>query len=187
MSQTLLSGPSLSIINSLLFVTINWTFETPRFVFVAFKPIATPNKWINDSLFHIKGNTEWDNTVKDFKTNPVNIEKVSLQLNNVYYPQDGIVINYNENDYSIAYEHYIDCCRMFGAEPQLTPTEWRYLYPIFCFDCSSQNPDLKKGGIDIKVNVKLSVANPNLNVYALMFEDQLQQINVINGQMTNIN
>jgi hypothetical protein len=78
-------------------------------------------------------------------------------------------------------------CHNFGVVPQLTPHDWRHIYPIFCFDCSSQNEDLKNRGIAIRVNVKFnSSPQGNLRAYVLVLEDNFQNINVINGVMTNI-
>ena len=86
-----------------------------------------------------------------------------------------------------AYTEYENMCYNFGAIPQLDPHDWRNLYPIFCFDCSSQNDDLKKGGITLSVNTRFSTnPNGNLRVFAMLLEDNFSEINIINSVMTNI-
>lgn len=159
--------------------------KQPRYVLIAFKPNVNSNEHINDARFHLEGKTTYDAATKKFTGGDVKIEKVTLQLNNIYYPEDGITISYDENSFGHAFTEYENLCMLFGAIPQIDPITWYNLFPIFCFDCSSQNQSLKEGGINIKVNIKVNTASPNLNVYAMLFEDEHKQINIINGVMTN--
>ena len=93
----------------------------------------------------------------------------------------------NQNDYMEAYTEYENMCYNFGAIPELDPHDWRNLYPIFCFDCSSQNDVLKKGGITLRVNTKFNTnPNGNLRVFAMLLEDNFSETNIINSVMTNI-
>ena len=95
----------------------------------------------------------------------------------------------NQNDYMEAYTKYENMCYNVGVIPQLDRHDWRNLYPIFCFDSSNQNKDLKEGGITLSVNVNVKFGNnPNGNLcaYALLFEDNFSEINIVNGVMTHI-
>ena len=169
------------------FMIASGVTKTPRYVLVGFKTANNPNVHVNDSLFFLSGNTHYNATTKAW-SKPVNIQQIELQLNNVNYPNQPIRLKYNtQNDFMEAYTEYENMCYNFGIVPQLDPHDWRHIYPIFCFDCSSQNEDLKRGGITLRVNIRFS-ANPegNLRAYALLLEDNFSQINVINGVMTNI-
>jgi len=171
------------------FMIASGVTKTPRYAVVAFKTANNPSVYVNDALFFLQGRTRFRPATKDWDpASEVQIQQIQLQLNNINYPNQPIMMKFdNQNDYSEAYTEYENMCYNFGVIPQLDPHDWYSLYPIFCFDCSSQNEDLKRGGITLRVNVKFN-ANPqgNLRAYALLFEDNLSHINVINGVMTNI-
>ena len=171
------------------FMIASGVTKTPRYAVVAFKTANNPSVYVNDAMFFLQGKTRYRAATKDWDpASEVQIQQLELQLNNVNYPNQPIRMKYdNQNDYMEAYTEYENMCNIFGIIPQLNPHDWFHLYPIFCFDCSSQNEDLKRGGITLRVNVKFN-ANPqgNLRAYALLFEDNLSHINVVNGVMTNI-
>ena len=185
--------------DSYSFMVASGVTNTPRYVLIAFKPANNPSVYVNESQFFIEGPVKFDPSKKKWTDvngkekgaanyQSVRLEHIELQLNNVNYPNQPIRVKYDyENDYMEAYTEYENMCYNFGVIPPLTPNDWRNIHPIFCFDTSSQNEDLKKGGITARVNVKFN-SNPqgNLRAYALLLEDSYQQINVINGVMVNI-
>ena len=77
-------------------------------------------------------------------------------------------------------------CRTFGTIPQLTPLDWKNLYPIICFDVSAQKDDLKSNGIQIQLHVEIEGTYDKLKCYALTLEDTQHYIQIIDGKMVRI-
>jgi hypothetical protein len=127
-----------------------------RFVFVGFKSAANSAQ-SNNALF-----TEHDGTNQ--------ITSLRLQLNQMYIPQDYMRFNFSDNKISEPYKAYIDCCRVFGNDPQITYLEFKNLYPIFCYNSSSQPEQLKTNSIDLTLHIEKS-SGLSLTAYALVFED----------------
>ena len=151
------------------FMIASGVMKTPRYAIIAFKTANNSNVHVNDALFLIDGNTRYNATTKVWDK-PAEIQKIELQLNNVNYPNQPVRMKYNnQNDFMQAYTEYEEMCYNFGIVPQLDPHDWRNLYPVFCFDCSSQNEDLKRGGITLRVNVTFNTnLEGNLRAYALL-------------------
>ena len=145
------------------------TSNTPRYLFLAFKENKAPDFDNNDSLFHLE-----------------NIQSVQVLLNQARYPIDPIRVDLTRNYFSEAYNAYKSVCRDFGVATQLSPDDWRNLYPIFCFDLSAQNEDLKKNGCDVTINIEKKGAD-SLTAYAVVMEDTYHEIEVLNGRMVRIN
>lgn len=141
------------------------TSNTPRYLFLAFKKNVAANFENNDSLFHLQ-----------------NIRSVQVQLNQTRYPVDPIRIDTSKNYFSEGYQNYKNVCRDFGVETQLKPNDWRNLFPIFCFDLSAQNEDLKKNGCDVTINIE-KTGTDSLTAFAVVLEDSSYEIQVLNGMM----
>ena len=139
-----------------------------RFVFVAFKETTAPSALINNALF-----------VGD------KITSLRLQLNSMYYPIDSMTFNFDDYNIVEPYLAYINCCKTFGNEPQLTLQEFHDIYPIFVFDCSAQPETLKSNGIDISLHIE-KTSTLTLEGYALILEDSYYNIQTNNGRMLRI-
>jgi hypothetical protein len=96
-----------------------------RFVFVAFKTKAAASQQTNNALFR-----EHDGANE--------ITSLRIQLNNMYYPIDGMKIKLSAYDITESYLAYITVCKIFGVEPQLSAQEHHDLYSTFCVDLSAQ-------------------------------------------------
>ena len=102
------------------------------------------------------------------------------------YPTNGMEMNFLDANIVEPYISYINCCMRFGNEPQLTLHEFNKLYPIMCFDVSSQPQLLKSNGINITLYIKKSSALTLLG-YCLILEESHHTIDVLNGQMIRVN
>jgi hypothetical protein len=150
---------------------ISWTLgnytNAVRFVFVCFKkdPSAVDN---NNALFTADG-----------------IKSLRLQLNGLYYPVEGIELNYADYNLAEVYKAYIEACETFGVEPQLNLHEYRDLHPIFAFDCSSQPDNLKSNGIQLTLHINKD-STKTYEGFALLLEDARFTIATGNGSMIRI-
>ena len=145
------------------------TSNTPRYLFLAFKQNIAPDFDDNDCLFYLK-----------------DIQSVQVLLNQSRYPIDPIRVDLTRNYFSEAYNVYKNVCRDFGIKVQLTPENWRNLYPIFCFDLSAQQEDLKKNGCDVTITIEKK-GTDSLTAYAVVMEDTYHEIEVLNGRMVRVN
>jgi hypothetical protein len=138
-----------------------------RFVFVCFKTAASAVDK-NNALFTAEG-----------------IKSLRLQLNGLYYPVDHLVVDYDEYYVAEVYKAYIESCKLFDNEPQLTLQEYRDLYPIFAFDCSSQPDNLKSNGIQMTLHITKK-STSTFDAFALLLEDARFTIATGDGRMLRI-
>ena len=143
-----------------------------RFIFLAFKPIAAPSYQTNNALFteHVGADR---------------ITSIRIQMNNVYYPIDRMEFDFANHNIVEPYNSYVECCKTFGVEPQLSYQEYHDLYPIFVIDVSAQDERLKTNGIDITVHIEKS-SGLTLQGFYLMKEDCYNTIDTDGGRMLRI-
>jgi len=138
-----------------------------RFVFICFKKEASAVDK-NNALFTAEG-----------------IKSLRLQLNGLYYPVDHLAVNSEEYYVAEVYKAFIEACESFGNEPQLTLQEYRDLYPIFAFDCSSQPDNLKSNGIQMTLHITKK-STSTFDAFALLLEDARFTIATGDGRMLRI-
>jgi len=143
-----------------------------RFLFIAFKRITASSYETNNALF----------TENDGNNNQ--ITSIRVKVNNMYYPNDGMKFNFSIYNIVEAYLTYVNACRTFGFEPQMSLHEF-VLNPIFCFDLSAQPEALKSNGIDITIQIEKTSAL-TLQGYCLVKEESYHQIDVADGKMLRI-
>ena len=154
--------------------------NTPRFLFVMFKPTNLNQAFdVNNSLFpsHVPAGKG--------VTNAVQITSLQVKLNQARYPLDPITLNSEHYNVFEPYISYEAVCKVFGIAPPLNPIDFKKLYTLHCFDLSAQDENLVKNGVNIQLTLKKSTAEP-LSAYCLILEDASHIIKVINGQMTRI-
>ena len=60
------------------------------------------------------------------------------------------------------------------SSPNITPSDYRDLYPLFLFDVSKQSEKLKYSTTDIQLKIHFSIGVPvNTEVYAVTISDKL--------------
>lgn len=143
-----------------------------RFIFVAFKTIDASSTSSNNALFTTHVGTD-------------KITSLRAQLGtNHFYPIDRMKMDFLNADILEPYVSYINCCQMFGNEPQLTVQEFKDLYPIFCFDVSAQ-PKGESNSVSVNLHIEKSSAL-QLKAYALLLEDCRYKIDVLGGKMIRV-
>ena len=137
--------------------------EVPRFIIVGFQTNKSGNQKTNPSLF-----------------NNVNVSNMYVMLNSMRYPAVDYNISFNKQQFSRVYGDAADFRSKFFnmdelvSSPNINPSDYRTLYPLFLFDVSKQSEKLKYSTTDIQVNMHFSVGIPNnTQAYAVIISDRL--------------
>ena len=137
--------------------------EVPRFIIIGFQTDKINNQKHNPSLF--------DN---------VNVSNIYVMLNSMRYPTTDYNINFDSQAYSRPYGDVADFRSKFFnmdeliSNPNITPSDYRTLYPLFLFDVSKQSEKLKYSTTDIQVKMQFRANVPaNTQVYGVIISDRL--------------
>ena len=137
--------------------------EVPRFIIVGFQTNKIGNQKQNPSLF--------DN---------VNVSNIYVMLNSMRYPTTDYNISFDEQRFSRVYGDTADFRSKFFnmdelvSSPNINPSDYRALYPLFLFDVSKQSEKLKYSTTDIQVKMFFSNGIPlNTQVYGVIISDRL--------------
>jgi len=145
--------------------TIAGISKQVRYVFLAFKTEAS-SVTKNNALFTAK-----------------NIRSLQIRINGQLYPIQPMRLNTDEGDIAEPYQAYIEACKYFGNECQLKVHEFRDLYPIFCFNTSSQ-PELMQFGNEAVAIIEKNGAD-EMEVFAMCLEDTHVTYNISNGVVSS--
>ena len=137
--------------------------EVPRFIIVGFQTNKIGQQKQNPSIF--------DN---------VNVSNIYVMLNSTRYPTTDYNISFLGQKYSRAYGDAAEFRSKFFnmdeliSSPNINPTEYRNLYPLFLFDVSKQSEKLKYSTTDIQIKMHFSANAPaNTQAYAVIISDRL--------------
>ena len=137
--------------------------EVPRFIIVGFQSNKIGNQKTNPSLF--------DN---------VFVSNIYVMLNSMRYPTTDYNISFLDQKFSRAYGDAAEFRSKFFnmdeliSSPNITPSDYRSLYPLFFFDVSKQSEKLKYSTTDIQVKMYFSRGiAANTQVYGVIISDRL--------------
>ena len=137
--------------------------EVPRFIIVGFETDKIGNQKQNPSLF-----------------NNVNVSNMYVMLNSMRYPTTDYNISFDKQQFSRVYGDAADFRSKFFnmdelvSSPNINPSDYRTLYPLFLFDVSKQSEKLKYSTTDIQVKMHFSVGiAANTLAYAVIISDRL--------------
>ena len=152
--------------NSTLFsrrLSVKSSPEVPRFIIVGFQSNKIGNQKQNPSLF--------DN---------LNVSNIYVMLNSTRCPTTDYNISFPAQRFSRAYGDATDFRSKFFnmdeliSSPNITPSDYRELYPLFLFDVSKQSEKLKYSTTDIQVKMFFNANIPaNTQVYGVIISDRL--------------
>ena len=137
--------------------------EVPRFIIVGFQTNKIGNQKTNPSIF--------DN---------VNVSNIYVMLNSTRYPTTDYNISFLGQKYSRVYGDAAEFRSKFFnmdeliSSPNINPTEYRNLYPLFLFDVSKQSEKLKYSTTDIQIKMHFSAnVAAGTQAYAVIISDRL--------------
>ena len=137
--------------------------EVPRFIIVGFQTNKSGNQKQNPSLF-----------------DTVNVSNIYVMLNSMRYPTTDYNISFDEQRFSRVYGDTANIRSNFFnmdelvSSPNINPSDYRYLYPLFLFDVSKQSEKLKYSTTDIQIKMHFSTGMAaNTQAYAVIISDRL--------------
>ena len=137
--------------------------EIPRFIIVGFQTNKRENQKTNPSLF--------DNA---------DVSIMSVTLNAMKYPAVDYNISFDRQQFSRVYGDVADFRSKFFnmdelvSSPNINPSDYRTLYPLFLYDVSKQSEKLKYSTTDIHIRMNFNVGIPaNTEAYAVIISDRL--------------
>ena len=137
--------------------------EVPRFIIVGFQTDKSGDQLTNPSTF--------DN---------VNVSNIYVMLNSTRYPTTDYNISFLSQKYSRVYGDAAEFRSKFYnmdeliSNPNITPSAFKTLYPLFLFDVSKQSEKLKYSTTDIQIKMHFSANVPaNTQAYAVIISDRL--------------
>ena len=157
---------STSIPQALMFswrLSVKSSPEVPRFIIVGFQTNKIGKQKENPSIF--------DN---------VNVSNIYVMLNSMRYPTADYNISFLGQKYSRVYGDAAEFRSKFFnmdeliSNPNITPSNYRSLYPLFLFDVSKQSEKLKYSTTDIQIKMHFSANVPaDTQAYAVIISDRL--------------
>ena len=137
--------------------------EIPRFIIVGFQTERSGEQNRNPSIF--------DN---------LNIRNIYVMLNNKRYPEFDYNLSFPANLFCRAYGDAAEFRTKFFnmnelvSNPNITPSDYKTLYPIFLFDVSKQSEKLKYSTTDIQIKMEFNEVVPaDTEAYAVIISDRL--------------
>ena len=137
--------------------------EVPRFIIVAFQSDKSNSQKQNPSLF-----------------NNVDVSNMYVMLNSMRYPTADYNISFGKQQFSRVYGDAADFRSKFFnmdelvSSPNINPSDYRKLYPLFLFDVSKQSEKLKYSTTDIQIKMHFNAGIPaNTEAYAIIISDRL--------------
>ena len=129
-------------------ITFSWRLsvksspEVLRFIIVGFQTNKSGNQEENTSIF-----------------NNVDVNNIYVMLNSTRYPTADYNISFVATKFSRVYGDVAECRTKFFnmdelvSNPNITPSDYRELYPLFLFDVSAQSEKLKYSTTDIQMRI----------------------------------
>ena len=137
--------------------------EVPRFIIVGFQTNKIGSQKTNPSIF-----------------NNVNVSNIYVMLNSTRYPTADYNISFLNQKYSRVYGDAAEFRSKFFnmdeliSNPNISPSDFKSLYPLFLFDVSKQSERLKYSTTDIQIKMHFSANVPaNTQAYAVIISDRL--------------
>ena len=137
--------------------------EVPRFIIVGFQTNKSGDQTTNPALF-----------------NNVRVNNIYVMLNSVRYPTADYNISFLSQRYSRVYGDVAEFRAKFYnmdeliSNPNITPADYKTMYPLFLFDVSKQSEKLKYSTTDIQIKMHFNAPVPNnTQAYAVIISDRL--------------
>ena len=137
--------------------------EISRFIIVGFQINKSGDQDQNPSIF-----------------NNVNVNNIHTTLNSMRYPTADYNVSFPQTKFSRLYGDAAEFRNKFYnmddlvSNPNITPSDYRSLFPIFLLDVSKQSEKLKYYTTDIQIKMDFNEVVPaNTIAYAVIISDRL--------------
>ncbi|XP_065678156.1 uncharacterized protein LOC136093147 [Hydra vulgaris] len=151
--------------------TFDWrlglrTTEKPRHILVAFQTNKEGNQEQNSSIF-----------------DHCDLKNMWIELNEERYPATNYSLSFPNMKITRAYRHASNFSEEFYNIPNpispcnITPVDYRDLYPIMRFDVSKQSERMKDSTVDIRLKAEFNTPVPaNTVIFALIISDRIAKL-----------
>ena len=144
-------------------LTVKSSPEKPRYIIVAFQTDKEGNQEKNPSAF-----------------SHVNLKNMYVTLNSTRYPVVDYDLSFTKQQFSRAYgdaacfrARYYNMDELV-SNPNITPSDYKDLFPLFVFDVSKQSEKLKHSVTDIQIKARFNENVPaNTEAFALVLSDRV--------------
>ncbi|XP_065658432.1 uncharacterized protein LOC136082941 [Hydra vulgaris] len=140
--------------------------ERPRYIIIAFQTIKSGDQNANPSIF-----------------DHCDLSNIYISLNFESYPAVDYNLSFPNKQFSRAYrDAAVFNEKFYGMNDMIThrnitPSDYKDLYPIFVFDVSKQSKKLLSGLLQIKVTATLSTTvSVGIEVFAVTISDKMLQL-----------
>ena len=158
-------------------LTVKTAPELPCYIIVGFQTDKKNNQERNPSIF--------DN---------INVSNIYAMLNSERYPASDYNISFLSQKFSRVYGDVVEFRSKFFnlddlvSNPNITPSDYKALYPLFLFDVSKQRDKLKYTTTDMKIMMHFNRNVPaNTEVYAVIISDRLINIQSDGNKISVVN
>ena len=170
---------SISVTRSTSFtwrLTVKSSPEKPRYVVVAFQTEKDGDQQKNPSIFdHVK------------------VKNMYVTLNSTRYPVVDYDLSFAKQQFSRAYGDAASFRAKFYdmdelvSNPNITPSDYKDLFPLFVFDVSKQSEKLKNSLTDIQIKAYFNANVPaGTEAFALVISDRIVSFASDGNKMTVI-
>ena len=144
-------------------LTVKSSPEKPRYIIVAFQTDKDGDQQKNPSIFsHVK------------------LKNMYVTLNSTRYPVVDYDLSFTKQQFSRAYgdaasfrTKYYNMDELV-SNPNITPSDYKDLFPLFVFDVSKQSEKLKHSVTDIQIKARFNENVPaNTEAFALVISDRI--------------
>lgn len=145
--------------------------EKPRYVILGFQTTGNNSRTINASKF-----------------DHCDLTNAKLFLNSQYYPYMNLNLNFNQNQYAILYNMFLNFqLSYYGkhkSESIIDKNNFKDKAPLIIFDCSSQNESIKYGPVDVRIEFEARNNVPvNTTAFCLIIHDRLVEYKPLEGDV----
>jgi len=137
--------------------------EKPRWIIIGFQTEKNGDQTKNPAIF-----------------DHVNVQNMYVMLNSTRYP----AVDYNISFDNLQFNRAYDVAANFGVRyfvmdelitrSNISPPDYKTLYPLFVFDVTKQNEKLKTSTVDVQINTIFNEACPaGTQAYAVVISDKL--------------
>ena len=137
--------------------------EKPRYIVVAFQTDKDNNQKKNPSIF--------DN---------VDVKNMYVMLNSTRYPAVDYNLSFTKNQFSRIYGDVAAFRSKFYnmdelvSNPNISPPDYKTLFPLFVFDVSKQSERLKNSVTDIQIKMQFNNnVNASTEAFAIVISDKM--------------
>ena len=157
-------------------ITSNFLTERPQMIWVGFQTTGTTDQTLNHAIYKNH-----------------NVETAYIQMNNAQFPVTLFNADWAQNDNGFFYvmqkhlrSNYLQHSSIYTEGNMLTPSNFKDLYTIYCFDVSKQDMTLGSNSVtcDLHIHFK-TAAEDNLAVYIAWFNDRTLEM-FTDGKPINI-